>query len=166
MVMLPEEREENIIASLNTYLAANLPTGMSVEQVDFGGSGVQEEDHDEWLRADVMITTPRYSRQVDQDGNMGSEPLVMFNVNIFRKQTVHESDIYRLTKLGDELKNKFRVPLGIPVYDHEGSPSTRIGTLQTYELNNEPMPFDQSKGIYGRNVTSTMRYVMKWEAPS
>jgi hypothetical protein len=115
----------------------------------------------------VMVTIPRYSRQVDQDGNMGAEPLIMFNMNIFRKQTAHESDIYRLTKLADELKNKFRVPLGIAVYDHAGGNSgTRIGTLQTSEIENEPLPFDQTKGIYARNVTSTMRYVYKWEAPS
>lgn len=167
MPPLPEGRLENVVASLNAYLVSNLPGGLTAAQVDLGGSGVLEENFDEWLRTDVMFTTPRYSRQVDQQGNMGAEPLIMLNMNLFRKQTVHKKDTYRLVRLADELRNTFRVPLGIAVMDHvENAGANRIGTLQTSEIEAEPLPLDLSKGLYGYNVTSTMRYVFKWEGPS
>lgn len=152
-----------MVASLFTYLDANY----NLTKVDHGGSGVDEENLQEWVRADVMFTIPRYSRQVDQQGHFGAEPLIMLNMNVFVKQTALEVNTYRLKRLSDTLKNLFRVPQGILVKDHvENAGANTIGVLQTSEIEVRQMPFDSAKGIYGCNVTSTMRYVFSWEAPS
>lgn len=164
MAVLPTEREENVVASLFHYLTDNVTT----VPIDFAGAGVEEEDLDLWIRADVMVTTPRYSRQVDQQGNMGAEPLVMLNMNIMHKQSAHEEKVFEPVKLSDTLKNLFRVPLGIAVMDHaeqNGTGINQIGILQTTEIDVTPLPFDEAKGLYVRNITSTMRYVYKWEKP-
>jgi hypothetical protein len=162
MAILPEGREENVVASVFTYLGDNYTD----TPIDYAGSGVKEEDTDEWIRADVMFTMPRYSRQTDQAGNFGAEPLIMLNINVFQKQTSYEKDTYRLIRLADTLRDLFRVPLGIPVMDYmENAGANRVGTLQTSEIEATTLPFDQGKGLYGRNITSTMRYVFQWEAP-
>jgi len=162
MAILPEAREENVVASLFKYLEANF----TLVPVDYAGVGIREENVDEWVRADVMLPTPRYARQVDEQGNMGAEYLVMLNLNIFKKQTEMETvNVYRNFRIRDTLADLFRVPLGITVRDWVGSAgATIIGILQTSEL--ETTNLGLQDVLYQHNVTSTMRYVMKWEGPS
>jgi len=162
-MILPEEREENVIASVFKYLEANF----TLVLIDYAGAGIEEENQDEWIRADVMFTKPRYARQVDSQ-NMGAEALTMLSMNIFKKQTELElANIYRNKRIRDTLANLFRVPLGIPVKDWvENAGANVIGTLQTSELESQDLGLQEGIAAYQYNLTSTMRYVMKWEPPS
>ena len=165
MAILATERDENVIASLFKYIEANF----TLVPVYYGNSGIKEEDYDEWMRVDVMIPKPRYARQVGDD-LMGAEALVMLNMNIFKKQTEAETiNIYRPHRIHDTLANLFRVPLGIAVKDYvesAGAGTNRIGTLQTSELESQNIGLQESSALYQWNLTSTMRYVQAWEAPS
>lgn len=165
MAILSTEREENIIASIFKYLEANF----TLVPIDYAGAGINEEDVDEWVRADVMTTKPKYYRQVDSQGNMGAEGLFFLNMNIFRKQTEAETvNIYRMQRIRDTLANLFRVPIGIAVKDYvetAGAGTNRIGTLQTSELDSQNLGLQAALAAYQWNVTSTMRFVLAWEKP-
>jgi hypothetical protein len=165
MAILPEERRENVKASLFTYLSDNF----TLVPIYYGIAGIKEEDVDEWVRVDVMFPTPTYRRQVGL-GQMGAEAIIMLNMNIFKKQTEAESvNIYRSDRIVDTLSNLFRVPLGIPVKDYvesNGAGTNNLSTLQTSVLDTDDLGWQERLALYQYNVTSHMRYVMKWEQPS
>lgn len=162
MAILAQERRENVKASLFKYLADNF----ILVPIEFPGVGLDEENQNEWVRVDIMYPEPRYVRQTD--GNkMGSEAIVMLSMNIFRKQTFHETgNVYGLDRIVDTLSNLFRVPLGILVKDYvENAGVNTIGVLQTSRLVDENLGLRQEHGVYQYNLTSYMRYVFQWERP-
>jgi len=164
MSILPTEREENVVASLFTYVK----NSFTLVPVYYKSAGIKEEDENEWVRIDVMFPTPTYRRQVGV-GQMGAETVVMLNMNIFKKeQEAQAVNIYGITRIRDTLANLFRVPLGIAVKDYvesSGAGTNRIGTLQTSILEVNDMGWQQNLALYQYNMTSHMRYVMKWETP-
>jgi|ERR1044072_8349428 hypothetical protein len=159
----PEERTQNIKASLFTYLRTNYTTTpIQLEGVQF-----DEENHNEWVRADMMVVGMDYFRQV---GNtlFGADLVVILNLNVMVKaDKVLTENIYRREQLVDELKHLFRIPLGIPVYDHfTGAPLAQIGIFRTTEIDEVDLGYNSEAALYQHNISSTMYFLSKWDAPS
>ena len=163
MAIRPEERTQNVKASLYTYLQANFTS----VPIQYEGLPFDEENTDEWVRADMVILDWDYFRQVDSPNIFGADLIVLMNMNILIKpDKVLLANMYRKEQLADELRHLFRVPLGIEVYDHyAGTPLTQIGVLRTSELEDVDLGFNRIDAIYGHNVSSTMFYLSKWDGP-
>lgn len=159
--MLPTERLENVKASVFKYIADNY----TETPVDYEGVGIDEENQDEWVRVDIILASQRMAGRVGNNLN-GSEPTIMVNMNIIRKQTETETvNVYRPTRIRDTLANLFRVPLGIPVRDWaDNAGANVIGVLQTSELGERYLGLVESQASYQHNLTSTLRYVFAWSA--
>lgn len=163
MAILPEGRTQNVKASLYAYLIANY----TETPLQFEGLPFDEENNDQWVRADIMVLDMDYFRQVEGSSIFGADLIVLANLNILIKpDKVLYGNIYRKEILADELRNLFRIPLGIPVHDHHsGAPLAQIGVLRTSELEDADLGINRIDAIYQHNVSSTMFYLSKWEGP-
>jgi hypothetical protein len=160
MPIVPEERSENLKASIFKYIEANFTT----TPVDYAGAGLDESDYDEWVRADVMLTPTIHMRQVG-GGLLGGEASVLVNLNIFHKQSeLQSTNIYRIQRIRDELANLFRVPVEVPIKDWvENAGANTVGTALTFELEDQDLGLQMENTVYQYNLTSTLRYIFKWE---
>ena len=163
MPILPEGRTQNVKASLYGYLGSNY----SVTPIQYEGLPFEEENNDEWVRADIVVLDMDYFRQVEGSDIFGADLIVLANMDIMIKpDRILHGNIYRKEYIADELRHLFRIPLSIPVYDHyTGVPLSQIGILRTSELEDVDLGFNRIDAIYGHNVSSTMFYLSKWEGP-
>jgi hypothetical protein len=127
------------------------------------GMPFDEQNKNEWVRADTIIETMDYFRQVGE-GLYGADLYVLMNMNVFLKpDKILVEDGYRQMKIVDELIHLFRIPISIPVHDHHSDPSELIGYLRTYEVEDMDLGYLEQAGVFQYNVSSTMFFLSKWE---
>lgn len=162
MPIQPEARTKNIKASLFKYLNTNF----TLIPIQYDGVQFDEQNHNEWVRADFQVGDTDFFRQVG-GGLFGGDVIVMFSMNVLLKpDKVMTENIYRREDLVDELKYIFRVPLGIPVYDwHSSATPSQIGVIRTAELDDNDFGYDEDHALYQHNVTSFGFWLSKWDAP-
>jgi hypothetical protein len=161
MAIDPTERTQNIKASLYTNLQSNFTTA----PIHLGGQPFDEQNKNEWVRADMLIESMDYYRQVG-GGQFGGDLIVLFSINVFVKaDDVLIKNGYRGEQLVDELKHLFRLPVAVPVHNHfAGSPLALIGYLRTAEIEDNDLGYDNDAAVFQHNVSSTMFFLSRWDA--
>lgn len=163
MSIQPEGRIRNVKASLFKYLA----TSYTMTAIQYDGVQFDEQNHNEWVKADFQVASIDFFRQVD-GGLFGGDFLVVLSLNVLVKpDKVMTENIYRREDIVDQLKYLFRVPLGIPVKDYyTGGPTpTDLGVIRTTEIDDADLGYDEDHAIYQHNVTSMGLFLSKWDAP-
>jgi len=162
MAIHPTGRTQNVKASLYNYLQSNFTT----TPIQFAGSAFDEQNKKEWVRADVIIESTEYFRQVTVAGLYGADLVVLMNMNVIIKaDEVLIQNLYRREQIVDELRHIFRVPVAIPVFDHFASPTTDIGTLRTSEIEDTELGYNLEASFFQHNVSATLYFLSMWPGP-
>lgn len=114
---------EMLVASLESYVAANLPA-LVTTNVRYGGEGIDTGAISEWC--DLMV--PRFSR-FGQRKTALDQRTGTVTVRIFVKDG---ADRYRVLTLSEAFTTLLRHS-EIPIYDYDLSGPPQIGCLRLYE---------------------------------
>jgi hypothetical protein len=163
--IIPEERTENLVGSLEAYLSANF----TASAIKWQGVPFKEDAHGAWIEPIAIIGDGWFHRQVGP-GQIGKTRPVIYNINIRVKQTYIEGPSvskHIRARICDQLSNIFRETVTIPVKDHVtggGTPPT-VGEVYCFNTEQTEFGFLDNVAQYAYNCSVTMQWLQKWTTP-
>lgn len=159
MILLNEGKIQNVKASIERYIQANL-SGTEGLTIDYEGKSGEPFSSDEWVQERILgPTNHRYHRGIG-GSRRGQGESIILNLNVFvnRQKTKKTNRHYEIRDL---IVKHFYVGKDIDLYDFEnGNFTTSIQKMRVREVvTDEPIPDDD---FFQWNYTVGIDWMAKW----
>lgn len=170
MALRDTQRYENVIGSIQKYLATSL-SGQSVDllqAVRIDTSGLSN-----WYEVSILPMAPaaffRHGGASASSGDTAEDARILVNVNVYaRAVDLLETDsgnFRKVEELVDILDQYLKVRTLIPIYQLQsgGTPATVVGYLQSIAVVVQPLPSNLQDAIDQQLLTKNYSATLRWD---
>jgi len=150
-------RLDNITTSVNVYVRQEIANGLG-HTVYYQGQERVGDLPERWVEAD-LIPASAVSEVMTGSGTLTTWVECLLNLNCYERFGTGNTNLYTLINMVEDVRSKFLVSTGIPVYDYDTAGKPWVASLMVWgrsDVNEVPVASDT--GVKQINISVPLRY--------